>query len=255
MILLCAVNVIETDEAMEASMHGLELHVQCVNSGYADDLHPSPYPSLNLSGTNSAQPLWTALGWQPRPKSDQLELKKKKMQIREFWESVLAPGGYRLVWVSSQTAERRGERRGTVDCRGSTYISGSEDSVMRAGTTLWATSVSFTPFTSSWSDWTEPAAMSQRWAGHWDKSEQHRQHIERKLKKRSEKGEGRDKEKYKKIGRKWYTMTRTIDAGHTTVLRVSSKCLYTQTLTRAHTCAHTDTLKRNPVSKKSRNAV
>lgn len=25
------------------------------------------------------------------------------------------------------------------------------------------------------SDWTEPAVMSQWWAGHWDKSEQHRQ--------------------------------------------------------------------------------
>lgn len=57
MILLCAVNMIETDEAMEASMRGLELHVQCVNSGYADELHPPPYPSLNLSETNSAQPL------------------------------------------------------------------------------------------------------------------------------------------------------------------------------------------------------
>lgn len=78
MILLCAVNMIETDEAMEASMRGLEFHVQCVNSGYADELHPPPYPSLNLSETNSAQPLWTALGWQPRPKSNQFEFKKKK---------------------------------------------------------------------------------------------------------------------------------------------------------------------------------
>lgn len=47
MILLCAVNMIETDEAMEASMRGLELHVQCVNSGYADELHPPPLSQPN----------------------------------------------------------------------------------------------------------------------------------------------------------------------------------------------------------------
>lgn len=33
----------ETDEAMEASMRGLELHVQGVNSGYADAPLPLPW--------------------------------------------------------------------------------------------------------------------------------------------------------------------------------------------------------------------
>lgn len=32
--------VTETDEAMEASIRGLELHVQCVNSGYVDKPRP-----------------------------------------------------------------------------------------------------------------------------------------------------------------------------------------------------------------------
>lgn len=57
MILLCAGNMMENDEAMAASMRGPELHMQCVNSGYADELHHHPQPSLNLRGTISAQPL------------------------------------------------------------------------------------------------------------------------------------------------------------------------------------------------------
>lgn len=44
MILLCAGNTMENDEAMAASMRGLELRMQCVNSGYADELHP-PTPN------------------------------------------------------------------------------------------------------------------------------------------------------------------------------------------------------------------
>lgn len=50
-------------------------------------------------------------------------------------------------------------------------------------------------------------------------------------------------------------MTRPIAAGHRTVLHVSSKCLYTRTLTRAYTCAHKDILIQKPVSKKSWNAA
>lgn len=46
MILLCAGKTMENDEAMAASMRGLELHMQCVNSGYADELHPpTPKPA------------------------------------------------------------------------------------------------------------------------------------------------------------------------------------------------------------------
>ena len=37
-----------------------------------------------------------------------------------------------------------------MEGRDNTYISGSLERVMRAGTTLWATRVSFTPFTNSW---------------------------------------------------------------------------------------------------------
>lgn len=106
-----------------------------------------------------------------------------KNEMKMYWTNTLFQCSYCLIfcWIGSwqvktgpnvivlRQQREGGERRGAVYCCCcccSTYISGSEDSVMRAGTTLWATSVSFTPFTSSWSDWTEPAVMSQRWAGH-----------------------------------------------------------------------------------------
>lgn len=48
----------ETDEAMEASMRGLELHVQGVNSGYADA--PRPSPSRDPPPTQTCRKLRTA---------------------------------------------------------------------------------------------------------------------------------------------------------------------------------------------------
>lgn len=99
---------------MEASMRGLELHVQGVNSGYADA--PLPLPLPPKPAANSAQPLWTPL------KTAERSAGIKAAIQRQFWQSVFfgeAPGGCRLVWVSSHTAERWGwgvggerERRG-----------------------------------------------------------------------------------------------------------------------------------------------
>lgn len=123
---------------------------------------------------------------QPKPKQEPLQMKNKANLMQNALMEILHLERIKLCcynWsgfcckicstlvqtCSSVIVLRRrregGKRRSIVYCC-STYISGSEDSVMRAGTTLWATSVSFTPFTSSWSDWTEPAVMSHRWAGH-----------------------------------------------------------------------------------------
>lgn len=55
------------------------------------------------------------------------------------------------------------------------------------------------------------------------------------------KQKGGEKEKHKKIGRKWYTMTRTIAARHGTALHVSSQRVYTHTHTHTRTNTHAHT--------------
>lgn len=137
-----------------------------------------------------------------------------------------------------------GERRGAVCsccCCCSTYISGSEDSVMRAGTTLWATSVSFTPFTSSWSDWTEPAVMSQRCGGGTRASNTaNGQEIKKKQKKAKQIGRGGGD---KHIERKWYTMKKIYSCkvqAERHCMCQANVCIlvFTLTDTHIHTCCH-----------------
>lgn len=78
----------ETDEAMEASMRGLELHVQGVNSGYADAPLPLPwYPHPPKPVANSAQPLWTPLKTAKRSAGIKAAIQ------RQFWQSVFFWGG------------------------------------------------------------------------------------------------------------------------------------------------------------------
>lgn len=116
--------VTETGEAMEASMLGLELHVPTV----AMLMSPSPTPDPSPTQTPHSH-----CELRERPKSHQLEF---------FW-LLAGADWFGLVltqaerWVGVEWGGGGGERdAGAVRRHGSTYISGSEDSVMRAGTTL-----------------------------------------------------------------------------------------------------------------------
>lgn len=80
----------------------------------------------------------------------------------------------------------------------------------------------------------------------------HREKIKKKKQnktKRSEKGEGRDKEKYKKDRKKVINN----DKNYSCRTQNGTACISTHVRSHAHTRAHTDI--QNPVSKKSWNAM
>lgn len=172
--------------------------------------------------------------------------------MKMYWTNRLFQCSYCLIfcWICSwqvktgpnvivlRQQREGGERRGAVCCCCFTYISGSEDSVMRAGTTLWATSVSFTPFTSSWSDWTEPAVMSQRWAGHLGQERATPAiNRERKKKKRESKIKKEGKRKTQKDRKKviYNDKNNSCKTRNSTVC-FKQVCTHTRSHTHAHTC-------------------
>lgn len=184
---------------MEASIRGLELHVQCVNSGYVDKPHPpnaqTPHShcELRLGGSQALK----AISW-------------NKQQFRGsfdkevFW--LLAGTDWFGLVLAQWREGGRETRHGLTSWFHLHFRVGGQCDESRHHSLSYQRLIhplhqQLIGLDRASRDVTEVGrALGQEWAT----PPTHREEIKKKQKpKRSEKGEGRNKEKYKKDRKKW----------------------------------------------------